>query len=91
MADSGRQAGPRCIALVGPFASGKTSLLEALLARTGAVTRQGRVKDGNTVGDASAEAVCAASCVVGVNCKVSPATSLTKVVARGRYVRWSTL
>ncbi len=56
MADTGRQAGPRCIALVGPFASGKTSLLEALLARTGAVTRQGRVKDGNTVGDASAEA-----------------------------------
>ncbi len=56
MADSGRQAGPRCIALVGPFASGKTSLLEALLARTGAVSRQGRVKDGNTVGDASAEA-----------------------------------
>jgi len=56
MADSGRQAGPRCIALVGPFASGKTSLLEALLARTGAVSRQGRVRDGNTVGDASAEA-----------------------------------
>jgi elongation factor G len=56
MADTGRQAGPRCIALVGPFASGKTSLLEALLARTGAVSRQGRVKDGNTVGDASAEA-----------------------------------
>lgn len=56
MAHSGRQAGPRCIALVGPFASGKTSLLEALLARTGAVTRQGRVKDGNTVGDASPEA-----------------------------------
>jgi elongation factor G len=56
MANSGRQAGPRCIALVGPFASGKTSLLEALLARTGAVSRQGRVKDGNTVGDASAEA-----------------------------------
>jgi len=56
MADNGRQAGPRCIALVGPFASGKTSLLEALLARTGAISRQGRVKDGNTVGDASAEA-----------------------------------
>jgi elongation factor G len=56
MADNGRQAGPRCIALVGPFASGKTSLLEALLARTGAISRQGRVKDGNTVGDGSAEA-----------------------------------
>lgn len=54
--DTGRQGGPRCIALVGPFASGKTTLLEAILARTGAVSRQGRVKDGNTVGDASAEA-----------------------------------
>ncbi|MDX2204317.1 MAG: elongation factor G [Hyphomicrobiaceae bacterium] len=45
----------RCIALVGPFLSGKTTLLEAILARTGTVTRQGRVADGNTVGDASPE------------------------------------
>ena len=29
--------GPRCIALVGPFQSGKTTLLEAILARTGAI------------------------------------------------------
>jgi elongation factor G len=47
---------PRAAALVGPFASGKTSLLEALLFRTGAITRQGRIKDGSTVGDASPEA-----------------------------------
>ena len=46
----------RCIALVGPFLSGKTTLLEAILARTGAVSRQGRVADANTVGDAGAEA-----------------------------------
>ena len=31
----------RCIALVGPYLSGKTTLLEAILARTGAITRQG--------------------------------------------------
>lgn len=48
--------GPRTIALVGPYLSGKTSLLEAILARTGAVTRQGRVSEKNTVGDASPEA-----------------------------------
>ncbi|BAT58295.1 elongation factor G [Variibacter gotjawalensis] len=48
--------GPRCIALVGPFQSGKTTLLEAILARTGAITRQGTVEAGTTVGDASAEA-----------------------------------
>ena len=46
----------RCIALVGPYLSGKTTLLEAILARTGAVKRQGTVGAGNTVGDASDEA-----------------------------------
>ena len=46
----------RCIALVGPYLSGKTTLLEAILARTGAVTRQGKVADKNTVGDGAAEA-----------------------------------
>src|SRR5713226_7617909 len=54
MADNGGR-GPRCIALVGPFQSGKTTLLEAILARTGAVQRQGSVDAGTTVGDASKE------------------------------------
>ncbi len=49
-------AGPRCIALVGPFQSGKTTLLEAILARTGTIQRQGAVEAGSTVGDASKEA-----------------------------------
>ena len=52
----GPAAGRRCIALVGPFQSGKTTLLEAILARTGAVQRQGTVEAGTTVGDASREA-----------------------------------
>src|SRR3984893_9441137 len=52
----GGPRGPRCIALVGPFQSGKTTLLEAILARTGAVQRQGTVEAGTTVGDASKEA-----------------------------------
>src|SRR5947209_1058039 len=57
MAQNGTRAtGPRCIALVGPFQSGKTTLLEAILARTGAIQRQGTVDAGNTVGDASKEA-----------------------------------
>ncbi|MFZ0853735.1 MAG: elongation factor G [Hyphomicrobiaceae bacterium] len=46
----------RCIALVGPYLSGKTTLLEAILARTGVITRQGKVADKNTTGDAAAEA-----------------------------------
>jgi len=46
----------RCIALVGPYLSGKTTLLEAILARTGAITRQGTTAAGNTLGDASEEA-----------------------------------
>jgi len=58
MAEDGgpRAAAPRAIALVGPYLSGKTTLLEAILARTGVVTRQGKVADRNTVGDSSAEA-----------------------------------
>jgi elongation factor G len=57
MAENGtRPAGPRCIALVGPFQSGKTTLLEAILARTGAIQRQGTVDSGTTVGDAGKEA-----------------------------------
>jgi len=51
-----RAVGPRCVALVGPFQSGKTTLLEAILARTGAIARQGTIEAGNTVGDASKEA-----------------------------------
>jgi elongation factor G len=41
---------------VGPFQSGKTTLLEAILARTGAIARAGSVDAGTAVGDASAEA-----------------------------------
>ncbi|MFL9827795.1 elongation factor G [Rhodoplanes sp. SY1] len=54
--NGGGPTGPRCIAIVGPFQSGKTTLLEAILARTGAVGRQGTVDQGTTVGDASKEA-----------------------------------
>ena len=51
-----RATGPRCVALVGPFQSGKTTLLEAILARTGVIQRQGTIEAGNTVGDGSKEA-----------------------------------
>ncbi len=56
---SGQEAkggrGARMIALMGPYLSGKTTLLEAILARTGAVQRQGTIAEKNTIGDASAE------------------------------------
>jgi elongation factor G len=48
--------GPRCIALVGPFQSGKTTLLEAIMARTGAIPKAGSVDAGTSHGDASPEA-----------------------------------
>ena len=51
-----RIAGPRLIAIVGPFQSGKTSLLEALLARGGGLARQGAVREGTSVGDFCPEA-----------------------------------
>ncbi|MBO6783421.1 MAG: elongation factor G [Alphaproteobacteria bacterium] len=46
-------AGARCVALVGPYLSGKTSLLEAMLVAAGAISRKGNVRDGNTVGDSA--------------------------------------
>ena len=44
------------IALVGPYTSGKTTLLESMLFVAGAIGRKGKVTDGNTVGDWSDEA-----------------------------------
>ncbi|MCA0434504.1 MAG: elongation factor G [Proteobacteria bacterium] len=54
---AGRHAqGSRLIAVVGPYQSGKTTLLEAILYRTGAITRQGKAADKSLAGDASPEA-----------------------------------
>jgi elongation factor G len=47
---------PRCVALVGPYLSGKTTLLEALLFASGTTSRRGSVRDGNSVGDHVPEA-----------------------------------
>jgi len=41
---------------VGPFQSGKTTLLEAILARTGTIPKAGSVEAGTSFGDATAEA-----------------------------------
>ena len=49
-------AAPRCAALIGPYLSGKTTLLEALLFASGGTSRRGSVRDGNSVGDHAAEA-----------------------------------
>jgi len=51
-----QSSAPRCAALVGPYLSGKTSLLESILTHTGAVNRKGTIKEGNTVGDGTPEA-----------------------------------
>lgn len=47
---------PRTLAIVGPYLSGKTTVLESLLFVSGAINRKGSVKEGNTVGDGSPEA-----------------------------------
>jgi len=47
---------PRCAALIGPYLSGKTTLLEAMLHASGSTSRRGSVRDGNSVGDHSPEA-----------------------------------
>jgi len=46
----------RCIALVGPYLAGKTTLLESILSRTNTIKRQGTIADHTTVGDSSPEA-----------------------------------
>ena len=51
-----RGSGPRCAALVGPYLSGKTMLMESLLFAADAIPRKGSVKDKNTVGDSAPEA-----------------------------------
>jgi len=45
------------LAVAGPAGAGKTTLSEALLAKTGALSRQGSVADGNTVSDFDPEEI----------------------------------
>ncbi|MEO0684773.1 MAG: elongation factor G, partial [Cyanobacteria bacterium J06649_11] len=47
------RTGSHSIAIVGPYSSGKTTLLESLLFVTEAISRKGCVKHGNTISDSS--------------------------------------
>ncbi|MGK7943494.1 MAG: elongation factor G [Microcystaceae cyanobacterium] len=46
----------RNVVIVGPYSSGKTTLLESILFVTEAINRKGKVTEGNTVSDSSPEA-----------------------------------
>ncbi len=48
--------GPRAVALIGPYGSGKTSLMESIAFLTGAVPRKGSVPAGTSLGDSGPEA-----------------------------------
>ena len=54
--ESKKSHGSRTVALLGPYGSGKTSLLESIAHLTGAVARKGAVAAGTSLGDFSAEA-----------------------------------
>lgn len=47
---------PRCAVLLGPYLSGKTTLLESLLHGAQMIHRKGSVRDGTALGDTSPEA-----------------------------------
>jgi elongation factor G len=47
---------PRCAAIVGPYQSGKSTLLESLLFTCGAIGRRSTQREGKIVADASVEA-----------------------------------
>lgn len=46
----------RCVAMVGPQSSGKTTLLESILVATGSIAQRGSIMDGTTVSDVAPEA-----------------------------------
>ena len=50
------KSGTRNVAIVGPYLSGKTTLLESFMYVTGTISRKGSIKESNTVGDSATEA-----------------------------------
>lgn len=53
---TGIPKGTRCVALVGPQSSGKTTLIESMLVAAGAIPRRGSIADGTMVSDVNPEA-----------------------------------
>ncbi|GAC1310687.1 MAG: elongation factor G [Vulcanimicrobiaceae bacterium] len=81
MADSARR---RNVAIVGPHHAGKTTLVEALLVRCGAVSRRGTVEDGTATTDYEPECVDRGqSTCVGFAYGSTPAIDLTLVDCPG--------
>ena len=48
--------GTRCVSLMGPQASGKTTLVESMLVAAGALAKRGTIANGTMVSDVSPEA-----------------------------------
>jgi elongation factor G len=53
---TGTAKGTRCVALVGPQSSGKTTLIESMLVAAGAIPKRGSIEAGTMVSDVSPEA-----------------------------------
>lgn len=53
---TGTSKGTRCVALVGPQSSGKTTLAESILVAAGAIPKRGSIAHGTTASDVSPEA-----------------------------------
>jgi elongation factor G len=74
----------RNVAVVGPHHSGKTTLVEALLAHTKAIPRRGSVADGTTTTDYEPECIDRAqSCSVGIAHATTPELDLNLIDCPG--------
>jgi len=75
----------RNVCLLGHGGSGKTTLAESMLYMTGAIDRQGKTADGNTVCDYDPEEI---KRQITISTSIAPVTTIPRRSAARRAFRW---